>query len=141
MKENTMSEENKRIARAYFEGLDAQKSPPAELVTADFVLHIAGNPDMDLKTAKEFTVGLVTAVPNLTHPIVELIAEGDKVCYRGRYEGTQSAPYLGATGPTGRLSATGAGVLRIANGKVAEVWIWPDTMTVMQQLGVLPQPN
>jgi hypothetical protein len=44
-------------------------------------------------------------------------------------------------GPSGVLSATGAGVMRIAEGKVAELWIWPDTMTVLQQLGVLPQQS
>jgi predicted ester cyclase len=134
-----MSEVNKQIARRYFEALDAEKTPPADLCTADFVLHIAGSPDMDMKAAKEFTKDLISAVPDLTHPIMELIAEGDKVSYRGRYEGTQTGPYMGARGPSGRLSATGAGVLRIANGKVAEVWIWPDSMTIMQQLGVLPQ--
>jgi predicted ester cyclase len=136
-----MSEQNKQIVRHDFEGLDAQKSLPAEWVTQDFVLHSAGSPDMDLNAAREFSVGLVTAVPNLTHPIAELIAEGDNVSYRGRYEGTQSAPYLGAMGPSGVLSATGAGVMRIAEGKVAELWIWPDTMTVLQQLGVLPQQS
>jgi predicted ester cyclase len=133
-----MSEDNKRIARAYFEGLDTEKSPPAALCTTDFVLHIAGYPDMDIATAKTFTKDLVTAVPDLHHPIVELVAEGDKVCYRGRYEGTQRASYLGSSQTSGRLSTTGMGMLRIANGKVAEVWIWPDVMTVMQQLGVMP---
>lgn len=133
-----MSEENKRIARAYFEALDAEKSPPASICTPDFVLHIAGNPDRDITTAKTFTKDLVAAVPDLHHPIVELVAEGDKVCYRGRYEGTQTGSYLGAAQTNGRLSATGMGMLRIADGKVAEVWIWPDAMTVMQQLGVLP---
>lgn len=133
-----MSEQNKHVARAYFEALDAEKSPSASVCTSDFVLHIAGNPDMDLATAKMFTEGLVAAVPDLSHPIVELIAEGDKVCYRGRYEGTQTGSYLGSAQTSGRLSATGMGMLRIADGKVAEVWIWPDTMTVMQQLGVIP---
>lgn len=133
-----MSEENKQIARAYFEGLDAEKSPPAPWCTPDFVLHIAGTPDMDLATAKTFTKDLIAAVPDLTHPVIELVAEGDKVCYRGRYEGTQTGSYLGAAQTSGRLSATGMGMLRIAGGKVAEVWIWPDTMTIMQQLGVLP---
>ena len=33
------------------------------------------------------------------------------------------------------------GTLRIADGKVAEVWIWPDSMTIMQQLGVLPEQS
>ena len=136
-----MSEENKRIARAYFEALDAEKSPPASICTPDFVLHIAGNPDRDIETAKTFTKDLVAAVPDLHHPIVELVAEGDKVCYRGRYEGTQTASYLGAAQTSGRLSATGMGMLRIADGKVAEVWIWPDAMTVMQQLGVLPRQS
>jgi predicted ester cyclase len=134
-----MSEENKQIARRYFEGLDAQKSPPAELCTPDFVLHIAGSPDMDIASARRFTAALIAAVPDLAHPLVELVAEGDKVCYRGRYQGTQVGPYQGATGRTGRLSATGMGMLRIAGGKVAEVWIWPDSMTIMQQLGVIPE--
>lgn len=132
-----MSEENKRIARAYFEALDTEKSPPASVCTPGFVLHIAGYPDMDIATAKTFTKDLVAAVPDLHHPIVELIAEGDKVCYRGRYEGTQTGSYLGSKQTSGRLSTTGMGMLRIAGGKVAEVWIWPDAMTVMKQLGVL----
>ncbi len=134
-----MSEENKAVARRYFEELDAQKSPPAALCTPEFVLHIAGSPDMSITAAAEFTDALIAAVPDLAHPLVELVAEGDKVCYRGRYEGTQTGPYLGARGRSGRLSATGMGMLRIADGKVAEVWIWPDSMTIMQQLGVLPE--
>ena len=134
-----MSEENKRIARAYFEALDAEKSPPASICAPDFVLHIAGYPDMDIDSAKTFTTDLVAAVPDLRHPIVELVAEGDKVCYRGRYEGIQTGSYLGSRQTSGRLSATGMGMLRIAGGKVAEVWIWPDVMSVMQQLGVSSQ--
>lgn len=133
-----MSEQNKQVARRYFELLDAEKAPPAAVCTPDFVLHIAGNPDRDIATAAAFTKDLVAAVPDLSHPIVELVAEGDKVCYRGRYEGTQTGSYLGSEQTSGTLSATGMGMLRIADGKVAEVWIWPDTMTVLQQLGVLP---
>lgn len=136
-----MSEENKQIARAYFAALDAEKSPPASLCTSDFILHIAGDPDMDMATAKSFTKELIDAVPDLHHPIVELVAEGDKVCYRGRYEGTQTGPYLNSEQTSGRVSATGMGMLRIEDGKVAEVWIWPDSMTIMQQLGVLPPPS
>jgi predicted ester cyclase len=139
--EKAVSEQNKQIVRDYFAALDAEKSPPASLCTPDFVLHIAGTPDMDIATAKDFTKDLIAAVPDLNHPIVELIAEGDKVCYRGGYEGTQTGPYLGAAQTSGTLSATGMGMLRIADGKVAEVWIWPDTMTVLQQLGVLPAPS
>lgn len=133
-----MSEANKQVARAYFAALDAEKSPPASVTTPDFVLHIAGSPDMDLATAKTFTAQLIAAVPDLHHPLVELIAEGDRVCYRGRYEGTQTGSYLGSAQTSGRISATGMGMLRIEGDRVAEVWIWPDSMTIMQQLGVIP---
>jgi predicted ester cyclase len=36
------------------------------------------------------------------------------------------------------VSALGVGVFRVANGKVAEFWVSPDRMSLMQQMGVLP---
>jgi predicted ester cyclase len=32
----------------------------------------------------------------------------------------------------------GVGVMRVSNGKVAEFWVSPDRMTLMQQIGALP---
>ena len=36
------------------------------------------------------------------------------------------------------FSAAGAGVARVVNGKVAEFWVSPDRMSIMQQIGALP---
>lgn len=93
---------------------------------------------MDLARAKSFTQHLIATVPDLTHPSVELVAEGDRACNCGRYEGIQTGSYLGLAQTRGRISATGMGLLRIEGDRVAEVWIWPDSMTIMQQLGVIP---
>jgi len=46
---------------------------------------------------------------------------------------------MNTTPAGGRISASGIGVMRIADGKIAELWISPDRMTLMQQLGVLPK--
>jgi predicted ester cyclase len=32
---------------------------------------------------------------------------------------------------------TGIGVMRVADGKIAEFWVSPDRMTLMQQIGAL----
>jgi predicted ester cyclase len=36
------------------------------------------------------------------------------------------------------ISVVGVGVMRVANGKVAEFWVSPDRMSLMQQIGALP---
>jgi hypothetical protein len=33
---------------------------------------------------------------------------------------------------------SGIGMMRVADGKVAEFWVSPDRMTLMQQIGALP---
>ena len=37
-----------------------------------------------------------------------------------------------------QFSAVGAGVVRVLNDKVAEFWVSPDRMSIMQQIGALP---
>jgi steroid delta-isomerase-like uncharacterized protein len=133
-----MSEQNKQVVRRYFEELDHGKAHPAHMCTPDFVLHVAGFPSMALEASKQFAATFYTAMPDLTHPIEELIAEGDKVAFRGRYVGTHTGAFMGVPASGRRVSAVGVGVFRVANGKVAEFWVSPDRMSLMQQMGVLP---
>ena len=39
------------------------------------------------------------------------------------------------------ISMTGVGMMRIADGRVAEFWVSPDRITLMQQIGALPAEN
>ena len=56
----------------------------------------------------------------------------------GTYEGTQ-AEQMGPFPPSGRKVRVDVGaVLRVENGKLAELWITWDNMTVLSQLGHLP---
>jgi SnoaL-like polyketide cyclase len=45
---------------------------------------------MDLSALKDFTDSFFTGMPDLQHPLDELITEGDKVALRGRYAGTHT---------------------------------------------------
>jgi predicted ester cyclase len=59
-----------------------------------------------------------------------------RVAGRGTHEGEfQGIP------PTGRqVAATGVGIGRIQDGRIAEAWAAYDALGVMQQLGAIPAP-
>jgi predicted ester cyclase len=134
-----MSEENKRVVRRYFEELDRRKATPVDLCTDRFTFYVAGFPPMDLEATKQFAAMFFDALPDLSHPLDELIAEGEKVAFRCRYEGTHTgAEFMGVEASGRRISMTGVGVMRVTNGQVAEFWVSPDRMTLMEQIGALP---
>jgi predicted ester cyclase len=133
-----MSEDNKRVVRRYFEELDRQRTTPVDVCSAGFTFHVAGFPPMDLEATKQFSAVFFDGLPDLKHSLDELIAEGDKVAFRCRYEGTHTAEFMGVPASGRRVSAVGVGVIRVADGKVAEFWVSPDRMTIMQQIGALP---
>jgi predicted ester cyclase len=133
-----MSEESKAVVRRYFEELDRGRAHPVSLCTDDFAFHVAGFPQMDLAASVEFAKIFFTGLPDLRHPLEEVISEGDTVAFRCRYEGTHTAELMGAA-PTGnKVSFQGIGFMRVADGKVAEFFVSPDRMSLMQQIGLRP---
>jgi predicted ester cyclase len=133
-----MSEQNKAIVRHYFDELDRGRTTPLHLCTDDYRFHPAGLPTMDRDGVKAFGDAFFAGMPDLRHPLDELIADGDLVALRCRYEGTHDGELMGVP-PTGRpVSAIGIGVMRIENGRIAEFWVSPDRLTILQQIGALP---
>ena len=134
-----MSEKTKQVVRRYFEGLDRGKASPVDLIAPGFTFQAAGFPPMDLEGAEQFTQLFFSAFPDLTHPVDELIAEGDRVAFRCRYEGTHTGQdFMGVPASGRQFSAVGAGVVRVLTDKVAEFWVSPDRMSIMQQIGAPP---
>lgn len=71
--------------------------------------------------------------------VEDLLAEGDKVVDRWTARGTHPGELIGIP-PTGKeVTITGMDILRISNGKIAEIWHQEDMLGMMQQLGVIPQ--
>ena len=133
-----MSEENKRVVRRYFEELDRRRATPVDLCAAGFAFHVAGFPSMDLAATTRFAAIFFSGLPDLSHPLDELIAEGDKVAFRCRYEGTHTSDFMGVPASGQHISVVGVGVMRVADRKIAEFWVSPDRMSLMQQIGALP---
>ncbi len=69
----------------------------------------------------------------------DVVAEADKVWFRGTRSGTHQGPGLA---PTGKFAAVQhIHVFRIANGKIVEHWAVRDDLSFLQQVGLFPGPG
>ncbi len=136
------TEENKAIARRYFEGLDkADLTIADELFSPDHVTYMPGSPPMNGEGWKQGVSMFSSAFPNLHHTLEDQIAEGEKVATRFTLRGTHQGPFFGIP-PTGKqVHVTGITIHRIVNGKIVEQRVEMDMLGIMQQLGVIPAPG
>jgi steroid delta-isomerase-like uncharacterized protein len=106
------------------------------------VMHLRGRPDVTgLDAYRAYLVALRAAFPDQRWLPEDLIAEGDRVVLLWTLRGTHRGELLGAA-PTGReVTVTGISAYRVADGKVAEIWVQSDTLGLLQQLGALPAPG
>ena len=79
------------------------------------------------------------AFADLRVTIEDLVAEGDKVVKRFTLRGTHTGAFEGLP-PTGKqIMLDGITIVRLADGKIQEIWEAYDMLGVLQQLGVIPQ--
>jgi predicted ester cyclase len=112
-----------------------------DLVAAGFVRHCEATPNVEVRSLEQFKEFLrqdAAAFPDNVQTFTHVVAEGDQIGIFAMYEGTHEGP-LGPIPPTGkRAKFSFAGVFRVENDKLAEFWITWDNMTILGQLGLLP---
>jgi steroid delta-isomerase-like uncharacterized protein len=138
---------NKEIVRRFYEEVFNQRNVDAidELVHLEFTNHdptpVASR---DPESMKQFIHTITQAFPDHHHAIEDLIAEGDKVVMRCTLTGTHQGLFPGFLDmpPTGKsICQRQIHILRVQDSKVAEHWVIRDDLTMMQQLGLIPQPE
>jgi hypothetical protein len=78
------------------------------------------------------------AFPDLHISIEDLIAEGDKVVTRERITGTHRGNYMGLPATGKKVAYNEIIIARFANGRIVETWGVVDVLSLMKQLGALP---
>lgn len=136
-------EENKALYRRWFEEVvnDGDLALADELLAPDYRLHFPGAPQpFDRDGHKQLVMMFRTGFPDWIETVDEVIAEADKVVIRVTGRGTHEGEFQGIP-PTGAsVTATGVGIGRIENGRIAESWAAYDALGLMQQLGAVPAP-
>src|ERR1700736_143286 len=133
------TEQNKAVVRRFVEEVINKHNLARidELFTPDYVNHAPGLPP-GREAEKQLNSASFAAFPDARVTIEDLVAEGDKVVARVSYRGTHTGDFMGIP-PTGKqFIVTGAGVFRVADGKIAEQWSNLDMLSLMQQLGAMP---
>jgi steroid delta-isomerase-like uncharacterized protein len=137
------AEDNKALMRRWHDEMNKHNADICDELLADtYTEHNNMVPQpLDKAGAKGLLSALFVAIPDMHRDVVEQVAEGDTVVERLRYSGTQKGEMMGIAA-TGR-SATFDAVMvsRIRNGQIAEIWALLDSMSFMQQLGVIPSPG
>jgi steroid delta-isomerase-like uncharacterized protein len=137
-----MSEENKALARRFFElweqgDLDAL----GEVLAQDSVDHDPYNPygQEGLEGGKKTIAMYREAFPDTSFTIEDQVAVGDKVVTRWTATGTHQGKLMGMQ-PTGKKATiSGITIDRVEDGKIVEGWTNWDTLALMQNIGAIPE--
>jgi steroid delta-isomerase-like uncharacterized protein len=136
-----MSEQNKAIAQKVYDIINSGNLGDADAVIAsDVVEHeqMPGFTGSGSEVFRHFVTTFRSAFPDLRIRAEDMVAEGDKVGVRFTMSGTHRGDFNGIP-PTGKqFQINGIEMVRIANGKVAEHWGNTDSLSFMQQLGLMP---
>lgn len=141
----TVEERNEETARAMIDAINARDLEALDdLIAPDVVRHSQSTPGVTVRSLddmKAFLRGDFATVPDSRIECPMMIAEDDLVATWCSYEGTQQGP-MGPFPPTGKpLNLDFASVLRLEDGKIAEMWVVWDNLTALTQTGHLPAPD
>lgn len=137
-------QDNKAIVRRYYDEVLNQRKVNVldELAVEDYVEHDPfpgqGNGRSDLKARAKLILG---AFDPYRFIVEDAIGEADKVVVRWTATGTHSGNFMGIP-PTGRqFTIAGIDIHAVRGGRMAEHWHVVDQLALMQQLGIIPQPE
>jgi predicted ester cyclase len=137
------TEKTKAIVLRWF---DAQSSAIYDLATLDeltapnFVYHNPGNPEIRTheERKQKIVIEFTAAFPDIKYNLKDMIVEGDKVALRYSFSGTHKGEFMGIAPTNKRVEMTSICILRLADGKVSEMWVENNSLVFLLQLGVVP---
>ncbi len=137
--------ENVRIVTAMIETINSRDLDALDaLVSPNIVRHSAATPDIVVTTIDEFRDFLradISTIPDSVQEIDIIFGSGEYVAVRARLTGTQTGPMGPFPASGNKLELPFMGILRIDNGKVAEMWVEWDNLSALTQLGHFPSPE
>ena len=112
-----------------------------QLVGDDYIGYVAGSPEplRGRDGFREFVTTYLTAFPDGAITVDHQIAEGDIVATRWTGRGTNAGDLMGIPATGKQITIEGISYSRITDDKVRESWIIWDTLSMLQQLGVVPE--
>lgn len=134
-----LTERNKAVARRVVaEILSKGRFELAkELYAPDFVNHGLTR-DVGLAEDQAAARGWLSAFPDVSMTVDQMIAEGDRVCVLWTARGTNTGEGNGLPATGKKMAIRGITIWRIVDGRIREEWSAFDLLSLMTQLGLAP---
>ncbi len=131
---------NKTIARRYFDEIwnMGDMSAIAKLVSEDAVGHVSGIEIHGQEVLRKRYQAHTAMYSDSLFTVEDLVAEDDKVLVRWSFSGRFTGEFMGISGAGEQITSSGMNLFRIAQGRIAELWVHADDLGELQQLGALP---
>jgi steroid delta-isomerase-like uncharacterized protein len=113
-----------------------------ELFAPNFVYHSAmGREIRGIKDYKQSMKEFFTAFPDAQYTVNDTLFEGEKAAVRYTITATHKGPLLGIPPTNKKMTAETIGIYHMVGGKLEEAWDKMDTLSLLQQIGVVPSPG
>lgn len=131
----------KDVVRVAFDALnDRDRDTFIDLHAEDAVMHSSDGDVRGVEAIAEEEFGLFDTFSDLTYVMDTIVAEDDLVAARWTAAGTHDGDLAGI-GPTEQqVDFEVMGLFRVEDALVTEVWVLPDRLGLMRQLGVVEAP-
>jgi predicted ester cyclase len=96
---------------------------------------------LDSEAWTRFLSGFVEAFPDLHLTVEDAVGEGDLVAQRVHFAGIHTGEFQGLPPTHRKVTFSGLELNRFVDGRVAEHWFQMDSLTLLQQLGLVVVPG
>jgi steroid delta-isomerase-like uncharacterized protein len=107
-----------------------------EICAPDLKGHAGAGADLD--QLKRSIGSFFDAFPDLRADSRHVVAEGDLVSTWVSYEGTHKGEFAGLSGSGREVKFAAWDLIRVVDGRIAEITQYCDLFTLMNQIGALP---
>jgi predicted ester cyclase len=141
----TSVERNKAVSRRWIEVFNARDdAAEADVRAPDYVAHapVSLEPTpLDSEAWTRFLSGFVEGFPDLQLTVEDAVGEGDLVAQRIHFEGTHTGEFQGLPPTHRKVTFSGLELNRFVDGRVVEHWFQLDSLTLLQELGLVVVPG
>jgi predicted ester cyclase len=141
----TSVERNKAVSRRWIDVFNERDDAgEADVRTKDYVAYAPASLEpapLDSEAWTRFLGGFVEAFPDLQLTVEDAVAEGDLVAQRIHFAGTHTGEFQGLPPTHRKVTFSGLELNRFVDGRVAEHWFQLDSLTLLQQLGLVVVPG
>ena len=136
----------KELEHLFFEEINKGKAAGMAIIgkkyATDLVFHMGTGMDVrGLKSFKKIYSVTHDAFPDNHTTFDDMVVEGDKAVVRYTTTGTHKGTFMGVPPTNKKVTFSTIEIDRFADGKVVEAWERYDTLSIMQQLGVVSLPK